>query len=114
MASSQLIHPIPQGYAYALRVRITGGDPAFPAGCVVRADVRASVDIAGIAGSLSTEDGSLVRIDDDTIEMRLTPAMTLAIANEFAVVDFARIDLSPPLWVGVFIQLPVIVPVTAP
>jgi len=113
MVSSQIIHPVVLGYAYPLRVRISGGAaPAFPLGCQLQADVRSSLLTVGIAGTLSTADGSIIRVDDDTIDLHMTAATTAAIESDFAVLDFARTDLSPPEWVGVQIELPVIVPAT--
>jgi hypothetical protein len=113
MATTQPVLPVAKGYAYAVRVRVTGGDPAFPLGCVLRADVRAYVGATEVAGSLSTADDTLVRIDDMTVDLHLPPALTAAIDNNSAVLDFARLDVTPVVWIGVQIKLPVIEPVTA-
>jgi hypothetical protein len=110
--ATQEIPPIARGYAYPLRVRVTGDEPVFPAGCALRADVRPSIGSPKLAGSLSTDAGTLVRIDDTTVELHLSAALTSAIENDSAVLDFARVDLAQPVWLGVQIKIPVIVPVT--
>ena len=106
------VAPVAQGYAYAFRLKVTGGAPAFPIGATFRAEVRPYPEAPSPAGTLSTGDGSLVRIDDDTIEVRLAGAVTGAIGNTVAHLDFVRTDLSPDVWIGVQVRLPVVVPIT--
>lgn len=113
MDIEQEVAPVAQGYAYAFRLKVTGGDPAFPVGATFRADVRAWPG-APLAGALTTEAGSLVRIDGDTIEVQLASAVTAAIFNTVAHLDFVRTDLSPDVWMGVQVRLPVVVPITQP
>ncbi|MBD8549498.1 hypothetical protein [Sphingomonas sp. CFBP 8764] len=48
-----------------------------------------------------------------TVDLHLSPALTAAIDNNSAVLDFARLDVTPAVWIGVQIKLPVIEPVTA-
>lgn len=109
------VPPIAAGYAYAIQVRVTGaGEPLFPLGSALRADVRAYVGAREPAGTLTSEDGTLVRVDDDTVELRLSGEVTGRIGNSSAVLDLVRTDVSPDQWVGVQVQLPVVEPVTQP
>ncbi len=76
MATTQAVLPVTKGYAYALRVRVTGDAPAFPVKCVLRADVRAYVGATEVAESLSTADDTLVWVDGRTVDLHLSPAFT--------------------------------------
>ena len=110
----QSVPPIARGFFFALRVNVTGGDPAFPAGCQIKADVRDYAGAPVLAGTLTTGDGTILRIDDNTVEMHMTHAITAALGNTSATVDFVRTDLTPDAWIGVQIVLPVVKPVTLP
>jgi hypothetical protein len=106
--------PVAVGFAYPLRIRAAGETPAFPAGCAIVAEVRAFAGAAELAGTLSTAGGSLVRIDDDTIELRMPSAITAALGNDTVALDFVRVDVSPDVWLGIQITLPVVKTVTRP
>jgi hypothetical protein len=63
--------------------------------------------------SLSTEAGTIVRIDDDTIEVTIPGAATALLTNTSAQLDIVRTDPSPDEWLGLQVSLPVVQPVTA-
>lgn len=111
MAIAQMVPPIAKGYAYRTRLHVTGGEPPFPAGCVLRAEVRAFVGSPQLAGVLSTADGTIVRVDDETVELVIAGSITAAVGSN-AHFDIARIDVSPDQWIGVQVQIPVVTPVT--
>jgi hypothetical protein len=108
--------PIARGYPYPFRWHspVSEGEPApFPAGCTLLADV--ALHAGGVAvATLSTEAGSIVRIDDTTIELRLSPADTAGLTVKTALIDLVRTDPSPDTWMGLKVQLPVEQPITAP
>ncbi len=62
---------------------------------------------------LSTEDGTIVRIDDDTIEVKIPGSATALLTNTSAQLDIVRTDPSPDEWLGLQVSLPVVQPVTA-
>lgn len=108
--------PIARGYPYAFRWHspVSEGEAVpFPAGCTILADVALSVGGAAVA-SLSTEAGSIVRVDDTTVELRLGPGDTAALSAKTVLIDLVRTDPSPDEWLGLKVQLPVEQPVTAP
>jgi len=115
MATTQQVPPIARGYPYRQRVIVTGpGAILFPAGCQLRADVRSTATSALPAGTLTTTDGSIVRVDDATVDIYLSGAITAGLAGAAAHIDFVRTDVSPDEWLDVRLQMPVVVPITAP
>lgn len=113
MPITQTVVPIAKGYAYRTRLRVTGGEPVFPAGCELRAEVRPYVGSAKLAGTLSTVDGTITRVDDEMVELRLSGTITGALGS-VAHLDIARVDVSPDEWIGVQVQIPVVIPITVP
>jgi hypothetical protein len=111
----QTVRPIAPGYAYSLRVRVTGEDgPVFPAGCALRADLRDSPGAPRAAASLGTADGSIVRVDDDTVQIDIEGEGTAGLTDKTAALDLVRTDTDPDQWLGVQVILPVVRPVTLP
>jgi hypothetical protein len=113
MATVQYVPPIARGYHYPVDV---GLDAAlFPEGCKLRAEIRNFVGAGGMpAGTLTTEDGGITRLDDQTIRLDIKGEMTGRLTNSTAVLDVVRTDLSPDEWLPFQITLPVVKPVTAP
>ncbi|MGR6327710.1 hypothetical protein ACU5AX_01455 [Sphingomonas sp. XXL09] len=110
----QSVPPIAAGYSYRVRLQVTGEEPVFPLGCRLRAQVRPYVGSPDVAGTLTTENGGITRIDDSTVELDLPEGLTSNIGNDAAWLDLARADLDPDEWIPVQIKLPVLVPVTEP
>lgn len=115
VASVQPVKPIGRGYPYPLRVRVDGEVPVFPAGISLRADVHNYVGAQARAGTLSTAEGSIERIDDNTIDLTLSKEMTAALANNnLAVLDLVRIVDGADDWMGIRVEIPVEFPITEP
>jgi hypothetical protein len=102
-------------YEYALRVTVEGQgsqDVMFPAGCKLRAELRAFVGAPTVIAELTTENGGLTRVDDHTVEMRVGADRTASIETKHATVDFARTDPTPDVYLYVQLKIPVLLPVT--
>lgn len=98
------------GYEYRLRL---GTDSAlFPAGCMLVAQVRASIGSATLLATLSTEAGTLIREDDRTLEIVLAPVTTGTLPLGSVVIDVVRTDLEPDRHLGFIVEIPVQQPVT--
>jgi hypothetical protein len=114
----QFVPPVGAGFQYRLRLKATplvdGDAPAFPVGCQLRAEVRAFAAADDLAGALTTQDGTIVRIDDDTIELDFPRSVTGEIDNSTLTFDLVRTDPSPDEWMGIQVRLPVIQPITRP
>ena len=112
---------IAKGYPYRLRVslaaRVSGEDPPalFPAGVALRAQVRTTRAAAASVGELTTANGGITRISDSVIEILLSASITNAlVAGGTAHLDFARTDVAPAEYVGLYLGIPVRQPVTVP
>ena len=86
------------GYEY--RLRLGTDSPQFPAGCRLAAQIRTSVGSERLLASLSTETGTLVREDDQTLSVGSV------------VIDVVRTDLVPDRHLGFIVEIPVQQPVT--
>ena len=114
--TTQTVAAIARGYPYKIRlwVRPDGDGEAqpFPEGCTLLADVAVFLGGPAVA-SLSTEDGTIVRIDDDTVEVSIPGAATALQTHPRAPMALVRPDPSPADWLGLQVSLPVVQPVTA-
>lgn len=110
----QPVPPIGRGYPYSFRLACPAESDVvpFPAGCTLLADVALYAGAPAVA-SLSSEGGSIERIDDTTVLLRLSGADTDLLTNTTVVLDLVRTDPSPDEWLGIKVQLPVERPVTA-
>jgi hypothetical protein len=114
--TTQNIAAIARGYPYKARLWVRrdadGETQPFPEGCTLLADIALFVGAVAVT-SLSTEDGTITRIDDDTIEIVIPGAATALLTNTSAQLDLVRTDPSPDEWLGLRVQLPVEQPITA-
>lgn len=112
MPAQNNARPIVKGYPYALRVEVTGGEPMFPIGCALRAQVRDYVKSETVIAELTTENGGIVRVNDTTIDIAMSPEDTAKTDNKTAVLDFVRTDPTPDVYLYVQLMIPVEIPVT--
>lgn len=110
--TTQYARPIVAGYAWAQRVRVTASVPTFPDGVALTSHIRRTVADPTVMATLSTADGSLVRIDDDTIELRLSPSASAAWKPGTVILDLVRTDLDTPQHLSPRLTVPVVQPVT--
>ena len=111
---------IARGYPYRLRVSLAGAGGAaapglFPAGAALKAHVRVSRAAPASLGDLTTGNGRLVRVSDSVIDITIPPDITGQLpAGGFAHIDLARTDLDPDEYLGLYLRIPVLQPVTTP
>lgn len=105
--------PIARGYSHAIRVTVAtdGDDAVFPAGCRLMAQFREFAGAPAVQATLSTDNGKIVRIDDDTIRLDLSAADTADMQGQ-TVTDLVRTDLSPDAWLGIQLRFEVAQPAT--
>lgn len=93
--------PIIAGYEWRQRVRAVAVPPLFPLGCAITGHVRASTAAADpILATLTTGDGSITRVDDDTVELRLPGTSSAPWRMREVVLDLVRTDLNPDVHLG--------------
>jgi len=91
---------------------VDGDIGPFPEGCTLIADVAIYAGGTAVA-TLSTDDGTIVRIGDDTIELRIPASATERLTNTTAQIDVVSSGTSPNQWRGLQLSLPVVQPITA-
>ena len=111
---------IQAGYPYRTRLTLASpnGDAApalFPAGCALRAQVRAKRDAPDVLAELTTANGRLVRVSDTEADIYIPAAATANMpAGGTVEVDFVRTDLAEPEHLRIWMAIPVVKPVTRP
>lgn len=98
------------GYGYALQIEADA--PLFEVGAELIADLRVTRHAPEALGRLSTAAGTLQRLSDRVLEIRIPPEITARLAEGTVHLDLVRHDLAPPRHLRVALELPVILPVT--
>ena len=98
------------GYEY--RLRLAADVAAFPMEAQFIGQMRASLAGMEVLATVRSDTGTLVRIDDMTLDIVIPPIVTAALAPGSVVLDLVRIDLDPDRHLGVLLEIPVVLPVT--
>lgn len=98
------------GYQYVLQIE--SDLPLFQAGASFTAQLRPKVSASQPVTTLTSAAGTLVRISDTTLELRIPPEATAQMAVGSVHVDVVRTDLVPPRHLSFFLEIPVAMPVT--
>ena len=112
--ATQAVPPVPIGYPWSMRIQLVSSnpDPIFPVGVEITGHIRKEVDDDTILATLTTADGSVVRVDDNTIELSLTADASAAWEPCQWVCDLVRTDTDPDEFLGITINHTAILPVT--
>lgn len=98
------------GYAYQLRFEAKSN--LFPETARYLAELRTTPSSAQVLAVVSSETGGFVRINDRVMDLVLSAAQTSVLPLGRVILDLVRIDTSPPQHLGVFLELPVLQPIT--
>ena len=98
------------GYAYQLRLE--AGSDLFPDAALFLAELRTSPSSPQLLATLRSETGGFVRINNREMDLVLTPPQTSVLPLGRVVLDIIRTDLDPLQHLGLFLELPVLQPVT--
>ena len=101
---------IAAGYLWSLRIEMDVD--AFPAGVSLQGHVRRRVNDSVIMASLSTADGSIVRVDSRSIDIVLAGETTKSWGAGSVVLDLVRTDTDPDQYLGFTLTVPVVQTVT--
>jgi len=98
------------GYTYALQIELSTGliveDARFTG------QLRSTVASDTVLATLTSDANELVRITDTVLEIRISATDTAQMSVGSVVLDIVRTDLEPPAHLGVFLEIPVMLPVT--
>ena len=103
--------PLIAGYEWRQRVRAVSSPPLFPASAQYAAQLRASLT-GPVLATLTTAESTIVRIDDDTVELVVPPAASSSWNTREVVLDLVRTDVAPPRHAGFRLRVRVAQPVT--
>ena len=101
---------IAAGYLWSLRIELDVD--AFPVGVSLRGHVRRRVNDTLIMATLSTDDGSILRVDSRSIDIVLPGETTKSWAAGTVVLDLVRTDTDPDQYLGFTLTVPVVQTVT--
>lgn len=99
--------PIRPGFAWRLRIEFEpGGVPVFPDGCRLVGHVRLN-EGGELLAELSTDNERIFRVDDFAVDIFLPPDATAGWRHRSVKFDLARVDLDPPEYLGIRVEVPV-------
>lgn len=98
------------GYEYRLQLQAEAD--LFPDAAHFAGQMRAAVADTTVLASLTTANGGLLRRDDRTLEIVLSPEVTAGLMPGRVVLDLVRTDPDPDQHLGVLLDIPVALPVT--
>lgn len=104
--------PIYPGFPWDMTLRLLATPVLFPEGVKLRAQIRTAVG-APILATLTTEAGTLARVDDERVAIALDPAITTRLKAGTIVLELIRTDVTPAVHLGVRLTIQVKTPVTA-
>lgn len=108
-----LAPPVVPGFEYAVRIEVSGGEAVFPQGVQLRAQVRRFAASGELIAELTTENGGLSRVDDRTVEVRISRDATAELAGKQSIIfDLVRTDVEPENYLYLQMQIYTITPVT--
>ena len=93
------------GYEY--RLQLQADTALFPEACVLAGQMRTRLAALDVIATLLSATGSLIRIDDYTLEIVVAADVTAALIPGSVVVDFVRTDLTPERPLGFSLEIPV-------
>jgi hypothetical protein len=90
------------GYQWGYRIEVQGQTSAyFPSGCELLAHVKMDKAEPLPRATLTTANGGLTRVDDNTIDIVVTAAQTATLLPGTAVFDIVRTDTSVDVNLGI-------------
>jgi hypothetical protein len=101
---------IAAGYFWSTRIEMDV--VAFPVGVQMTGHVRRKVSDADVLATLSTNDGTIVRVDDTHVDIVIGGETSASWAPGTVVLDLVRTDTDPDKYLGFILTVPVVLPVT--
>lgn len=106
------VAPIAIGYPYTVDLAFETEDEVFASGGAFAAQVRQTAGAPWVIATLTSGEGHLTRVDDQTIRVAFTSAHTALMRGSSVVLDFVRTDTDPDQYLNAQATLPVTLPAT--
>ena len=97
---------------YAWRLQIEADAPVFAEAAAYAGQVRVKSSDPDVLAEITSAGGGILRISETVLELALRPDQTATFTPGRVVLDLVRTDLIPPRHLGVFLEIPVSLPVT--
>lgn len=94
------------GAEWRLSFSVTSSDPVFPVNSKFKAQFREKPD-GKVLAELSTSNGGIRRIDDNSIELLLPGSASKHWKVDSVMTDIMRTDLTNPVHLGFSLKIPV-------
>jgi hypothetical protein len=98
------------GYEY--RLQLEAESAVFPEEARFAGQVRRNANAETVLATLTSEGGTILRRGDNTLELIMPETVTAELTPGSVVLDLVRSDLVPPQHLNVFLEIPVLLPVT--
>lgn len=98
------------GYEYRLQLEAEGA--LFPDEARFAGQLRGKVKNETVLATLSSESGTILGCGESRLELIMPETVTAELTPGSVVLDLVRTDLVPPQHLNVFLEIPVLLPVT--
>ena len=98
------------GYEYRLQLEAEGA--LFPDEARFAGQLRANLNAETVLATLSSEGGTILTRGDNRLELIIPETVTAELMPGSVVLDLVRTDLVPLQHLNVFLEIPVLLPVT--
>ena len=98
------------GYQYRLQLEAEAA--LFPEAARFAGQLRGKVTDETVLAVLNSASGTILRLSPTILELIIPDAVTATLSPGSVVLDLVRIDLTPPQHLNVFLEIPVLLPVT--
>lgn len=98
------------GYEYRLQLEAEGA--LFPDEARFAGQLRANLNAETVLATLKSEGGTILNRGESRLELTIPDTVTAELAPGSVVLDLVRTDLVPPQHLNVFLEIPVLLPVT--
>lgn len=103
---------ITAGYDWAIQLSFAKSPITFPETAKFVAQIRRSRDDENVLATLSTDNGNIVRLSVNTLQLRLPGALSEGWPDRQAHIDIVRVDGDLRQHLGVMLVVPVRRPIT--
>lgn len=98
------------GYEYRLQLEAEGA--VFPQEARFAGQVRRNANDETVLATLTSEGGTILGRGESRLELIMPETVTAKLTPGSVVLDLVRTDLTPPQHLNVFLEIPVLLPVT--
>jgi hypothetical protein len=103
--------PIVRGYPWRLELS-AAGQALFPLAATFLAHVRPSRGSDSLLATLTTQNGGITRIADDTVVLEIPALATADMTSTHVELDLVDTSIAPGTYLNIWMRVPVIQPVT--